>query len=140
MHSIPAALLDSASPAFTRFCPALLSAISFEMSGLLVLAVALVYLWLTVRQLRETVRAIENRLVLPEPVQVLPVPVPAPPAARVSSEPEGIDEGVLVAIAAAVAVVFKHPHRIIAVQPDPGTQHAWSSEGRRELYHSHRIR
>ena len=44
------------------------------------------------------------------------------------------------AIAAAVVVALRQPHRIISVQPDACTQHAWSAEGRRELYHSHRIR
>ena len=32
------------------------------------------------------------------------------------------------------------PQRIIAIQPDTSAQRAWSAEGRRELYHSHRIR
>jgi hypothetical protein len=53
---------------------------------------------------------------------------------------EVIDAGILAAIAAAVAVVVRHPHHIIAVQPDAGAQHAWSAEGRREIYHSHRVR
>lgn len=112
--------------------------------GLLALAGLLVYLWLTVRQLRAAVRTLEERLEPPSPVPARPVPAPAtvaaPPAAQISPEPEMIDEGVLTAIAAAVAMVLKQPHRIVAVQPDAGAQLAWSAEGRRELYHSHRIR
>ncbi len=64
-------------------------------------------------------------------------PTPAVPSAP---EPGEIDEGVLAAIAAAVSMVIRQPHRIIAIQPDAGAQLAWSAEGRRELYHSHRIR
>jgi hypothetical protein len=47
---------------------------------------------------------------------------------------------VLTAIAAAVAMVVRQPHRIVAIQPDAAAQRAWSAEGRRELYHSHRVR
>jgi hypothetical protein len=36
--------------------------------------------------------------------------------------------------------VVREPHRIIAIQPNSGAQLAWSAEGRRELYHSHKIR
>jgi hypothetical protein len=60
--------------------------------------------------------------------------MPAPPAEKT------LDVGVLAAIAAAVAVVVRQPHRIIAVQSDSGAQRAWSAEGRREIYHSHRVR
>jgi hypothetical protein len=141
MHPIPAAPLGLASSASLFHLPAAFSAVDPEMPGLLVLAGflaltgLLIYLWLTVRQLRAAVRLLEGRLESPAPA-----PVQAPAAARVSPEPEMIDEGVLTAIAAAVATIFKQPHRIVAVQPDAGAQLAWSSEGRRELYHSHRIR
>ena len=134
--------------------PALLSSVGTDLPGLLVLAgilaltALLIHLWLTVRQLQTTVRNLEERLgsvtpaPVPEPARPSPAPAPAvaPSAARVPSEPDLIDEGVLTAIAAVVATVFKQPHRIVAVQPDAGAQLAWSAEGRRELYHSHRIR
>jgi hypothetical protein len=54
--------------------------------------------------------------------------------------PKAIEAGVIAAIAAAIAVVVRQPHRIIAVQTDSGAQRAWSAEGRREIYHSHRVR
>jgi hypothetical protein len=133
MHSIPAELFGSASPASTPDWPAFLSAIDPEIPGLLVLAGALVCLWLTVHRLRRTVHSIEKRLESSAPVQ-------APPTTLAPHQPEAIDEGVLTAIAAAVVVALKQPHRIISVQPDASTQHAWSAEGRRELYHSHQIR
>jgi hypothetical protein len=37
-------------------------------------------------------------------------------------------------------MVVRQPHRIVAIQPDAAAQRAWSAEGRRELYHSHRVR
>jgi hypothetical protein len=148
MHSIPAELFGSASAAFTLYRPACLSVTNLEVPGFLVLATALLYLLLSVRQLRGAVRALEKRLespaapaqASPAPAQATPAPVQTPPAAKVPPQPEAIDEGILAAIAAGVAMMLKQPFRIIAVQPDAGTQHAWSSEGRRELYHSHRIR
>jgi hypothetical protein len=51
-----------------------------------------------------------------------------------------VDEGIIAAIAAAVAVVVRPPHRIVAIHPDADTQHAWSAEGRRQIYLSHKIR
>ena len=101
--------------------------------GTLLLLGALVYLWLTVNRLSQAVRLLEQRAVLPAPAKPAPA-APVSPAATV------IDAGVLAAIAAAVAVVIRQPHRIIAVQPDSGSQRAWSAEGRREIYHSHRVR
>jgi len=142
MHSIPAEFLGSTSSAATIHWPVALSAVNLESLGLFVLAGALVYLWLTVRHLRAVVGTIGKRLEAPAPVPVPSpdAPVPAPAVARTETPPEAIDEGVLVAIAAAVAMVLKHPHHIVAVQQDVGTQIAWSAEGRRELYHSHRVR
>jgi hypothetical protein len=101
--------------------------------GTLVLLGALVYLWLTVNRLSQAVRLLQQSALPP----ALGKPAPAalvPPAEKV------IDAGILAAIAAAVAVVIRQPHRIIAVQPDSGSQRAWSAEGRREIYHSHRVR
>jgi hypothetical protein len=103
----------------------------------LVLAGLLVHLWLTVRGLHQTVRRLEEQLDSAPPSPAAPVPAPS---VRPTPEPEVMDEGVLTAIAAAVAVVVRQPHRIIAIQPDTSAQRAWSAEGRRELYHSHRIR
>jgi hypothetical protein len=99
---------------------------------------ALVYLWLTVNRLREAVRVLEQRALPPAPV----IPSPAAPAPAMPAPPaeKTLDVGVLAAIAAAVAVVVRQPHRIIAVQSDSGAQRAWSAEGRREIYHSHRVR
>ena len=92
---------------------------------------ALGYLWLMVNRLSGTVRILEQR--------ALP-PVPTKPTLPVMSAADVLDEGVVAAIAAAVAVVVRVPHRIVAVHPDYGAQHAWSAEGRREIYLSHKVR
>jgi hypothetical protein len=101
--------------------------------GTLLLLGALVYLWLTVNRLSQAVRLLEQRVLPPAPAKPAPA-APVPLAEKV------IDAGILAAIAAAVAVVVRQPHRIIAVQADSGAQRAWSAEGRREIYHSHRVR
>jgi hypothetical protein len=100
---------------------------------MLLLLGALVYLWLTVNRLGRAVRLLEQRALPPAPGKPAPAePVPPPEPA--------LDAGVLAAIAAAVATMVRRPHRIIAVQPESEAQHAWSAEGRREIYHSHRVR
>jgi hypothetical protein len=99
--------------------------------GMLIMLGALGYLWLMVIRLSRTVRILEQRALPPAPTN------PAPP---VTSAADALDEGIVAAIAAAVALVIRVPHRIVAVHPDYGAQHAWSAEGRREIYHSHKIR
>ena len=99
--------------------------------GMLILLGALAYLWLVVNRLSRTVRILEQRA-LPS--------APAQPARPVTAGAEALDEGVVAAIAAAVAIVIRVPHRIVAVHPDYEAQHAWSAEGRREIYLSHKVR
>jgi uncharacterized coiled-coil protein SlyX len=130
----------------------------FQAIAILALAGALIYFWQTINRLHQTVRRLEERVeslsrtpapsnlsAVPVPAPVpaptpAPAPVPAPVASLKVSEVEAIDEGVLTAIAAAVAMIVREPHRIIAIQTDAGAQLAWSSEGRRDIYHSHKIR
>jgi hypothetical protein len=101
---------------------------NYQTLGLLILLGALTYLWLVVNRLSRTVRLLGQR------------PLPSGPARPETTAAEVLDEGVVAAIAAAVAVVIKVPHRIVAVHPDSGAQHAWSAEGRREIYLSHKVR
>ena len=104
---------------------------NYQTVGMLILLGALVYLGLMVNRLSRTVRILGQRALPPAPTQ---------PASPVTSAAAALDEGVVAAIAAAVAVVIRVPHRIVAVQPDSGAQHAWSAEGRREIYLSHKVR
>jgi uncharacterized membrane protein len=136
--------------------------------GAAILAIigVLVYLSSAINRLERTIRNIGDSIdstsrtrapqtpaPTPAPAPAAPAPAPAAapalalstapapaPAVPCAPEPEGIDEGVLAAIAAAISTVIRQPHRIVAIQPDAGAQLAWSAEGRRELYHSHKIR
>jgi hypothetical protein len=57
-----------------------------------------------------------------------------------SAPPEG---EVLAMIAAAVAVVLRRPHRVVAIEPAVPTVswvNAWSIEGRFQHYSSHKVR
>ena len=70
-------------------------------------------------------------------------PSPAPPAPRAPAEPD--DSALLAVLAAAVAVTLGPKARIVGFAPAThGTivpaNTAWSMEGRREIYLSHRIR
>ena len=108
---------------------------SYSLVGMLVLLGAVVVLALRVGRLGRAVRSLELRA--PRPASVpLPAPAPVTPG---PVTPE-IDDVVVAAIAAAVAVVIGRPHQIVALQADASAQHAWSAEGRREIYLSHRIR
>lgn len=106
---------------------------NYQAVGLLIMLGALVYLWLTVNRLNRTLRLLEQRTAHPVSASPAPSALATPPA-------DAIEEGVVAAIAAAVALVVRRPHRIVAVHPDAEAQHAWSAEGRREIYHSHKVR
>jgi hypothetical protein len=113
--------------------------------AVLILAGVSVYLWLTIDRLQQNLQRLEKtvdsapRPAAPAAIAMAPAPAPAPSPAK-APEADVIDEGVLAAIAAAVAMIVREPHRIIAIQSDAGSQLAWSAEGRRDIYHSHRIR
>lgn len=111
---------------------------NFQTVGMLILLGVLVYLWLVVHRLGRTVHQLERR---PLPSVSTP-PAPAVPNTPAAPTPvaEAADAGVIAAIAAAVAVVVRRPYRIVTIQPDTGAQLAWSAEGRRAIYLSHRIR
>jgi len=84
----------------------------------------------------------------PAPVVAAPAPVSAPAAPAPVAAPaavEGEDPALLAVLAAAVAVTLGPKARIVGVSPVQQGQSisaitAWSMEGRREIYLSHRIR
>jgi Na+-transporting methylmalonyl-CoA/oxaloacetate decarboxylase gamma subunit len=54
---------------------------------------------------------------------------------------EGVPPEIRAVIAAAVLVTLKSPHRILQVEPAQNLQlHAWSVEGRRQIFQSHTFR
>jgi hypothetical protein len=113
--------------------PPSFAVMNLQTVGMLIMLGAIVYLWLTVSRLARTVRSLERRTIPPEPAKN----APSPPEISATA---AVDEGIIAAIAAAVAVVVRPPHRIVAIHPDADTQHAWSAEGRRQIYLSHKIR
>lgn len=65
-------------------------------------------------------------------------PSPETPPAVIA---EGISPEIRAVIAAAVHVTLKSPHRILQVEPVQNLQlHAWSVEGRRQIFQSHTFR
>ena len=100
---------------------------NYQLAGLFLVLAVLAWLCLAVSRLGRAVRSLEQRA---------PRPVPAPAGPAVPA----IDDGVVAAIAAAVAVVIRGRHRIVAVRSETSAQRAWSAEGRREIYLSHRVR
>ena len=105
--------------------------------GMLILLGVLVYLWLVVQRLGRTVRQLKQRAAPSGSTPPPPAPAVPTPSAPVVETP---DAGVIAAIAAAVAVMVRRPYRIVTIQPDTGAQLAWSAEGRRAIYLSHRVR
>jgi hypothetical protein len=110
---------------------------TYQVAGLLLILGLLAYLWLTVSRLGRTIRSLEARFGMPAATPLLTPVAVAPSPAPVAA---GMDEGVVAAIASAVAVMIRGRHRIVAVQPESSAQRAWSAEGRREIYRSHRVR
>ncbi len=102
-------------------------ATNLQLAGLLLVLGVLAYLCLAVSRLSRALRSLQQR-------------APAPALAPAGPAAPAIDEGVVAAIAAAGAVVIRGRHRIVAVQAETSAQRAWSAEGRREIYLSHRVR
>ncbi|MEX1118977.1 MAG: OadG family transporter subunit [Terrimicrobiaceae bacterium] len=68
-------------------------------------------------------------------------PEPEAPEAPAVVIAEGISPEIRAVIAAAVHVSLKSPHRILHVDSVPNPQlHAWSVEGRRQIFQSHSFR
>jgi len=66
---------------------------------------------------------------------------PEPPATPAAALAEGIPAEIRAVIAAAIHVSLKSPHRILHVEPVQNPQlHAWSVEGRRQIFQSHTFR
>jgi hypothetical protein len=64
-----------------------------------------------------------------------------------SSQEDRLDKDVVMVIAAAVNSVVTEPHRIVSISLAEGgksgtksSQEAWSAEGRRAIYSSHKVR
>src|SRR5690606_21671945 len=111
--------------------PSIPEAIAFQLSGLVVVFVALGSIW----GLLELMGLFFRRRV--EVAKPQPAPVMTKPATQVADS--RIPPEILAVIAAAVATVVKQPHRlnVVAAEAPPRD---WAREGRREIFGSHKIR
>lgn len=108
----------------------------FQASGMTVVMLTLGGLWLVVAGVSKLVLAFERALGVSTP-RSAPPPVPAPTA---PSATDGVDARTVAAITAAIHAVFGARARIVSLSPESGPGQAWSKEGRREIYQSHRVR
>lgn len=107
--------------------PSFSEVLEFQATGLVVVFGALATLWV----LLELMGAFFRRRT-PE--------VTAPKAADAPAVTDGLTEGVVAAIAAAVHVTMKgQPHQITEIKPSKNNPN-WAAEGRREHFSSHRVR
>lgn len=107
----------------------------FQASGITVVMLTLGGLWLVVAAVSKVVLMVERS------VATVPVPKAAftPPAAT-PVPAENVDTRTIAVITAAIHAVCGSRARIVSLNPESGPGQAWSKEGRREIYQSHRVR
>ncbi len=134
------ALFTSATPLLglvAESAPA--SPISVPTALLIILGIALIFVAKSVSTLRARVEALEARPAV--------APAPAAPVARAAVPQTAASDApppeILAVIAAAVHVALEGRGRVIGVRPVsavPGAEVMWSLEGRRQIFHSHKVR
>lgn len=132
-----APVFDPLSLATFREFPSALESIRYQVTGLMVVFIALGLLWV----LMEILGAFFRRLAAAEAASkaAAQAATPAAPAVQVASAPPDLSHHALVAIVAAIHSTLDHrPLRIVSVQP--AEHHDWSREGRRDIFSSHRVR
>ena len=139
MNSVPFPFPLSIAAADTAVEP-----VSIQTAALLFLVVAVIYCVRVLSSLRARVADLEaarsTAADTPAPLALAPVAAPAPasqPTAALSAE-------LLAVIAAAVHVALPlGRYRIAGIAPAThaaADHHAWSLEGRRQIFHSHNVR
>jgi Na+-transporting methylmalonyl-CoA/oxaloacetate decarboxylase gamma subunit len=125
--------------------PGLMQSIGYQVSGWLVVLLAIVALWLMIEGAHAVIRRHTAAALAPEPVVVAqPAVAPATPVQAAPVEDRPAAEIVAV-IAAAVDQALQGRGRIVSITPlggasGAGTAQAWSGEGRRSLFASHKVR
>ncbi len=110
--------------------PSLGESIVFQLTGLVVVFIALGSIW---AMLELTGQFFRRQAAAPKPVANAPVPAtPAPGAA-------GIPPETVAVIAAAVHAAVGAHHRIEVIVP-VGPSSDWAREGRRQIFASHQVR
>lgn len=106
--------------------------IAYQLNGLVVVFLALGMIW----GMMETLGFAFRRLAARQAARIVVTP-PAPPP--VATPATGADPAFYIVIAAAVYSALGDGHRIVEVTPVRDS-HDWSREGRRDHFHSHRVR
>lgn len=132
MHAAPLALLLSASvQADTAAAP-----VNFQTTLLVLLVVAVVFCARALSQLRSRLAKLEES----HSASVSPHRPAAPAASSPIPVSTGPSPQVVAAIAAAIHVALGGRHRLVGITPAHDNHHVWSTEGRRQIFHSHRVR
>jgi hypothetical protein len=134
-------LLFAQATPLSETAPATSSAISIQAALLIIVFGALIFLVNSLAALRARVDELEQRKTLPAVSTAAPQSPPASSSALVPASPaaEAIPTDTLAVIAAAIHVTLQGQARIIAITPQ-GEDRAWPLEGRRQIFHSHKVR
>ncbi len=110
--------------------------ISLQTAALIILGAAVIFCWKAIVELRRRLDELPTeaaaRQLPPAPLQPR---LAVPPVVDASPSPE-----LIAVIAVAVHAAIKTRHRIVSVQPLPAEHHAWSIDGRRRIFESHKMR
>ena len=121
--------------------PKLGETLIYQFNGLVVVFIALGLIWVMMEVLGAVFRSVAAR----KAARALAVPAVTKPAVALApSVPGGqhagsSDPSIYVVVAAAVYTALGTGHRIVDVKPVTDA-HDWSREGRRDHFHSHRVR
>lgn len=133
--SLPQLLADvTASAETTAQATTPTDPISFQTALLVVIAGALIFLAKNLANLNRRLASLEAS---PNPAKLRASHAKAPPAAESTN---GVTAEVIAAITAAVHTTIKGPARILSVGPICPNRQAWSAEGRRQVFSSHKVR
>ena len=126
--------MTSAAPALFALLsdhPKFTETLEFQATGLVVVFGALAVLWILLEITGAFFRSRPAKVVTPKPSSE-PEPLPI--------EDDGLSEGVVAAIAAAVHITLRgQPHQITSIRASRDNPN-WAAEGRREIFSSHRVR
>jgi hypothetical protein len=119
------------------------SAVSIPTALLILLALAVVLLAGALAKLRARVASLETQTVTATnetPDASLATPRLTSQAATHATDSEIPSAEILAAIAAAIHVTLAGQARIVGVTPAHNEDRVWSLEGRRQIFHSHKVR
>jgi Na+-transporting methylmalonyl-CoA/oxaloacetate decarboxylase gamma subunit len=108
--------------------------VSYQLVGFFIVLITLIGLWIALEIIGSIFRSMEKR----RATEAAAVPIEELVVAAPDSEMYAV-------VAAAIDTFIGQPHQIVSISSDSGegsksTRTAWSSEGRKDIYRSHRFR